>query len=59
MNKRRANRYNIGYGRIGATDEDIEAAAKAADIHDRILTFPKGTLCSLLPLPDPPSTWAT
>jgi ATP-binding cassette subfamily B (MDR/TAP) protein 6 len=33
-------RYNIQYGRISAPDTDIVAAAKHADIHDRILTFP-------------------
>jgi ATP-binding cassette subfamily B protein len=34
--------YNIGYGREGATQEEIEAAAKAASIHDFILDLPKG-----------------
>ncbi|KZS98398.1 hypothetical protein SISNIDRAFT_448616 [Sistotremastrum niveocremeum HHB9708] len=34
--------YNIGYGKFGASEEDIEAAAKAAQMHDRILTFPDG-----------------
>lgn len=33
-------RYNIGYGREGATQEDIEDAAKAARIYDRIIGFP-------------------
>ncbi|XP_045773433.1 ATP-binding cassette sub-family B member 6 [Maniola jurtina] len=33
-------RYNIQYGRQNATSADIIAAAKNADIHDRILTFP-------------------
>lgn len=33
-------KYNIQYGRISAPDSDIVAAAKHADIHDRILTFP-------------------
>ena len=28
------------YGRFGAPSEDIEAAAKAAHMHDRILAFP-------------------
>lgn len=32
--------YNIRYGRVTATDEDVQGAASAADIHDRILTFP-------------------
>ncbi|CAG5115248.1 unnamed protein product [Candidula unifasciata] len=34
-------RYNIRYGRLDATDEEVEDAAKAAEIHERILTFPK------------------
>ncbi len=35
-------RYNIGYGRDGATQEDIEAAARAAQIHDFITRLPDG-----------------
>ena len=35
-------RYNIGYGREGATDEEIEECAKSAQLHSRILTFPDG-----------------
>ena len=34
--------YNIGYGREGATQTEIEAAAKAASIHDFIMGLPKG-----------------
>ena len=34
--------YNIGYGRTGATREEIEAAARAAHIHDFIVAQPKG-----------------
>jgi ATP-binding cassette subfamily B protein len=34
--------YNIGYGRTGATQEEIETAAKAARIHDFIVSTPKG-----------------
>jgi ATP-binding cassette subfamily B protein len=34
--------YNIGYGREGATQAEIEAAARGAAIHDFILTLPKG-----------------
>ena len=34
--------YNIGYGREGATQEEIEAAAKAASIHDFIMSLPQG-----------------
>ncbi|XP_059174693.1 ATP-binding cassette sub-family B member 6-like isoform X2 [Physella acuta] len=33
--------YNIRYGRVNATDREVEEAARAAEIHDRILTFPK------------------
>ncbi|MDF1856074.1 ABC transporter ATP-binding protein/permease [Pseudooceanicola sp.] len=35
-------RYNIAYGRADATQAEIEAAAKAAQIHDFILTLPEG-----------------
>ncbi len=35
-------RQNIAYGRPDATDEEIEAAAKAADAHDFILALPEG-----------------
>jgi hypothetical protein len=35
-------RYNIQYGRISASNDDIVAAAEHADIHERILTFPDG-----------------
>nr|WP_145547203.1 ABC transporter ATP-binding protein/permease [Variovorax boronicumulans] len=34
--------YNIGYGRPGASQEDIEAAARAAHIHDFIAAMPLG-----------------
>jgi ATP-binding cassette subfamily B protein len=34
--------YNIGYGREGATQEEIEAAARAASIHDFIMGLPQG-----------------
>ncbi len=34
--------YNIGYGREGASQAEIEAAAKAASIHDFILGLPMG-----------------
>ena len=32
--------YNIEYGKIGATDDEVYEAARNADIHDRILGFP-------------------
>ncbi|RYG89817.1 ABC transporter ATP-binding protein/permease [Loktanella sp. IMCC34160] len=35
-------RYNIAYGRPGATDAEIEAVAKAAKIHDFIQSLPEG-----------------
>jgi ABC-type multidrug transport system fused ATPase/permease subunit len=34
-------RYNIVYGKLDATDEEIESAAKKADIHDAIMGWPK------------------
>ncbi len=35
-------RYNIGYGREGATQEEIEQAARDAQIHDFIVSLPDG-----------------
>ena len=35
-------RSNIAYGKAGATDEEIEAAARAAGAHDMILSLPAG-----------------
>ncbi|XP_075465737.1 ATP-binding cassette sub-family B member 6 [Ascaphus truei] len=35
-------RNNIRYGRVGASDHDVEEAASAADIHERILSFRDG-----------------
>ncbi|KAF9958352.1 ATP-binding cassette sub- B member 6, mitochondrial [Mortierella alpina] len=34
--------YNINYGRINATREEVEAAAKVAQIHDSIMKFKDG-----------------
>lgn len=34
--------YNIGYGREGATQAEIEAAARGASIHEFILSLPQG-----------------
>ncbi|XP_037043556.1 ATP-binding cassette sub-family B member 6, mitochondrial-like isoform X4 [Bradysia coprophila] len=33
-------KYNIKYGQSDATDDEVESAARAADIHDNILNFP-------------------
>ncbi len=35
-------RYNIAYGRLDATGEEIEAAARAANAHDFIMSLPDG-----------------
>jgi ATP-binding cassette subfamily B (MDR/TAP) protein 6 len=35
-------KFNIQYGNIDAPEADIIKAAKFADIHERILTFPEG-----------------
>uniref|UniRef100_A0A672T980 ATP binding cassette subfamily B member 6 (LAN blood group) n=1 Tax=Sinocyclocheilus grahami TaxID=75366 RepID=A0A672T980_SINGR len=35
-------RENIRYGRISASDQEVEEAAVAADIHHKILSFPDG-----------------
>jgi len=35
-------RENIAYGRLGATDEEIEAVARAAHAHEFIVEFPDG-----------------
>jgi ATP-binding cassette subfamily B protein len=35
-------RENIAYGRMDATQDEIEAAARAAAIHDRVMELPKG-----------------
>lgn len=34
--------YNIRYGKFDATQEEIEYAAQAAQMHERILSFPDG-----------------
>jgi len=34
--------YNIAYGRTGASQQEVEQAAKAARIHDFIVSTPKG-----------------
>jgi ATP-binding cassette, subfamily B, heavy metal transporter len=35
-------RYNIGYGRPGASQAEIERAAKQAQVHDFVLKLPEG-----------------
>ena len=35
-------RYNIGYGHPGASDAEIEAAARLAHVHDLIMAMPDG-----------------
>jgi len=35
-------RYNIGYARPGASQDEIEQAARSANIHDFIVSLPKG-----------------
>jgi ABC-type transport system involved in Fe-S cluster assembly fused permease/ATPase subunit len=35
-------RYNIAYGRPGASQEEVEAAARAAQVHDFVLRLPEG-----------------
>ncbi|KAI9030295.1 P-loop containing nucleoside triphosphate hydrolase protein [Hyaloraphidium curvatum] len=35
-------RYNIRYGRLDATDQEVEEAAKAAQIYDRVMSFELG-----------------
>ena len=39
--------YNIGYGRTGSTQAEIEAAAQAARIHDFIVSTPQGYATSV------------
>ena len=34
--------YNLGYGRPGASEEEIQAAARLAHIHDLIMAMPDG-----------------
>jgi ATP-binding cassette, subfamily B, heavy metal transporter len=35
-------RYNIAYGRPGATQDEIEQAARLAQVHDFVVTLPEG-----------------
>ena len=35
-------RYNIRYGKVNAPDEDVDEAANAADIHQKVLTLKDG-----------------
>lgn len=34
-------KYNIRYGKVSATDQSVISAAKSAQIHDKICTFPE------------------
>ncbi len=34
-------KHNIKYGRLNATDDEVEVAARAADIHNDIMNFPE------------------
>ena len=34
--------YNVNYGRIDATPDEVYEAAKMAEIHDAVLRMPKG-----------------
>ncbi len=34
--------YNIRYGRNTALPEEVQSAARAAEMHDRIVEFPQG-----------------
>lgn len=42
---------NIRYGRISASDQEVEEAAIAADIHDKIMGFPEGSRFSTKDFP--------
>ena len=33
-------RYNVRYGRMSASDAEVEEAARLADIHEAVLGFP-------------------
>jgi ABC-type transport system involved in Fe-S cluster assembly fused permease/ATPase subunit len=35
-------RYNIAYGRVGATQADVEQAARQAQVHDFVVRLPDG-----------------
>lgn len=35
-------RENVRYGRLDATDEEVEAACKSASLHDNITQFSEG-----------------
>merc|ERR1712037_495174 len=35
-------RHNIAYGNLSASDDEVRRAAKMAEIHDSILTWPNG-----------------
>uniref|UniRef100_A0A4W3HL01 ATP-binding cassette sub-family B member 6 n=1 Tax=Callorhinchus milii TaxID=7868 RepID=A0A4W3HL01_CALMI len=35
-------RNNVRYGRVSASDDEVEEASRAADIHEQIVSFPDG-----------------
>jgi len=35
-------RYNIRYGKLSADDSDVIEAARSAELHNKIITFPQG-----------------
>jgi ATP-binding cassette subfamily B (MDR/TAP) protein 7 len=35
-------RHNVRYGRLDATDEEVEEAARAAQVHDAVMRLPRG-----------------
>jgi ABC-type multidrug transport system fused ATPase/permease subunit len=37
------------YGKFGSSPDEIEAAAKSAQMHERIISFPDGNFSSMRP----------
>jgi ABC-type multidrug transport system fused ATPase/permease subunit len=40
--------YNIRYGDPSASSEQVQAAAKAAQVHHKIMSFAEGTICQFI-----------
>jgi ATP-binding cassette subfamily B (MDR/TAP) protein 6 len=40
------NHYLCRYGKLGSSPDEIEAAAKSAQMHERIMSFPDGCFIS-------------